>query len=816
MNLQEYPLRDTAVYNPHLLSKSELVDLFSVRTEMLELLLEDLTHCKAGQVPQHHLILGQRGMGKTMLLRRLSFAIEDDPKLSKVWLPLTFPEEQYNVGGLSDFWFNCIDALGDTLDARGDADAAEDIDNKVDALQSLEEGERVREALALLVKISSHLKMRFVLLVDNVDLILDRITSQDWALREVLSEESAILLIGASSSAMETTYKYGRTFYEFFQIHELSGLSLGATSHLLSRYAERWENEEVLRVVRREPERIRTLHTLTGGNPRTLTLLYNILARGLDGDVRTDLENLLDLCTPLYKARLEALPPQQQRVVHALADHWHPATAARVSEDLRMDVKVVSSQLTRLVRDGVVEKVPLGPKSKTGFQVAERFFNIWYLMRTTRRARRRLIWLVEFLRMFYNPVQLRLHAFNHLGKGVAHETKDRLRHAEYRLALAGAIEISALRLALETSGINLIIEDGILRGRLNELLDLDGEEAGLLPRVEHKRRFEALREQVYLLEADLGAEAAEELWSQVAGSLIKISYKEMLVQTLLQNDISLDIFRKILGKFDTLSRELVRTEERFLALREALANCYMTDLSDFDGAMSAVFQLGGDVAPLEGLACVNIVNGNADRALEIVCEAVEVEPESASAWELAIEVLDLLCYHDAGDDAVQKLMTLINDDGDALNEVAWRSFLLSRDFDVGEVAARRAIEVDSDNALYIHILACILARKGDWSEASERAIDFIRAGSEIFFEENWPDILIFFQEAVAIDKSREAAQVIDETSMAERWQPLRAALESIALDDPNYLLRLAPEVRQPAEEIIRTLKSQPGQQVAEP
>ncbi len=310
-DLDEYPLRETAIYNPHLLSKEELIGLFAARQKLLEQLLEDLSRCRPGKTPQHHLLVAQRGMGKTMLLRRLHFAVEDDPELAAVWLPLAFPEEQYNVARLSDLWLNSIDALGDALERLGRGAEAERLDAELEALLDLEEERRSRETLALLIATAAGLERRLVLLIDNIDLIFERISEQAWALREILSEEPAILLVGASARALESSYQYDQPFYDFFHVHELGGLSLEETADLLRQYAERWGNEEVQRVVREEPARIRTLHTLTGGNPRTLALLYNILGRGLDGDVRSDLEALLDHCTPLYKARLEALAPQR-------------------------------------------------------------------------------------------------------------------------------------------------------------------------------------------------------------------------------------------------------------------------------------------------------------------------------------------------------------------------------------------------------------------------------------------------------------------------------------------------------------------------
>jgi len=53
------------------------------------------------------------------LLRRIALAVNEDPELSTQWLPLTFPEEQYNISDLGDLWLNCLDALGDALEQSG-------------------------------------------------------------------------------------------------------------------------------------------------------------------------------------------------------------------------------------------------------------------------------------------------------------------------------------------------------------------------------------------------------------------------------------------------------------------------------------------------------------------------------------------------------------------------------------------------------------------------------------------------------------------------------------------------------------------------
>jgi hypothetical protein len=69
-------------------------------------------------------------------------------------------------------------------------------------------------------------------------------------------------------------------------------------------------------------------------------------------------------------------------------------------------VNLVSAQLKRLEDAGVVEKAPWFGEKKAAFQIAERFFNIWYLMRASRRVRQKLLWLVKFLEAWFDREKL--------------------------------------------------------------------------------------------------------------------------------------------------------------------------------------------------------------------------------------------------------------------------------------------------------------------------------------------------------------------------------------------------------------------------
>lgn len=448
-------LLQLAIYNPAILKDSDFLAGFVARRETADDIIKRLRDITPRSLAKHRLILGQRGMGKTSLLRRIALAVRDDEGLAEILLPLTFREEQYNVHNLHTFWCNCLDALGDHFERSEQPDKAAEVDRQVAGLTRAKRGpaseDEGEEALTTLKTWSKREGKRILLLIDNIDLILDGLARQHWILRRTLQEQGSIIVIGAATAYLEATSDPKGAFYDFFQVTVLERLTQDELLACLRGLAEvRGEQgRKVLHILNTDPGRIRTLHDLTGGNLRTLVLLYMLLERDADDEVMHDLERLLDEVTVLYKARVEDLAPQTRVVLDAVALNWNPVTAAKVAEITGMETSAVSTQLDRLVRNGLLEKVSISTSGRTAFQLGERFFNIWYLMRHgPRRQRTRLLWLTGFLRGFYSPQQLTEKAKTLLRRrGMGGEP---LGH--YCLALGDAVDDPDLR--------NLLGEEG--------------------------------------------------------------------------------------------------------------------------------------------------------------------------------------------------------------------------------------------------------------------------------------------------------------------------------------------------------------------
>lgn len=411
MSTAVLPIHQLSLYNTGRMSSEQVITAFAARTQQLDRIINDIAAEKPKRRPQHHLVVGQRGMGKTMLLSRIAAELRTNPGLSPRFIPLVFAEEQYSVDRLSKFWLNCLDSLADARELAKDGNGVDEIDATVSRLTAAgrhavkDDQPFADEVYKEFARIASAGGQRPVLLVDNLQLVFERLPpQQQHSLRELLMRTGSPILIGASPAPPPQSQDYGAAFYDQFKVHYLRPLEEAEMRSLLVHLAEVANRADVRARVVEHPARLTVLRQLTGGNPRTTLTLFFLYAEDFAPSVFGDLEGLLDRVTPLYKARFEELTPQQQVVASAVANHWDPLTAAKLAAVTGLPATTISAQLDRLEKVGFVERTELFNETSTGYQIAERFFNIWFLMRSaSRRQRREVEFLTRFLESFYEP-----------------------------------------------------------------------------------------------------------------------------------------------------------------------------------------------------------------------------------------------------------------------------------------------------------------------------------------------------------------------------------------------------------------------------
>src|SRR5712691_8930206 len=207
---------NVAIYDPRHLNEEAFLASFVARKDMVDFLIEQLRQLPSSGEATHRLIVGQRGMGKTSLLRRLAISVTRDDKLAACYVPLTFREEQYNVRSIEKFWCNCTEALAEWLEQTGNSKLAADIDRSM----QIKKFGNALAAYEHFLSLTTSLGKRPILLVDNLDLVLDAIPSeQHWDLRRVLQGKHGPVLFGASTQFLRQSGDREAAFYEFFQVH---------------------------------------------------------------------------------------------------------------------------------------------------------------------------------------------------------------------------------------------------------------------------------------------------------------------------------------------------------------------------------------------------------------------------------------------------------------------------------------------------------------------------------------------------------------------------------------------------------------------
>ncbi|RKT47379.1 hypothetical protein [Thiocapsa rosea] len=393
------------IYNPQAIPENEFLGRYSVRLELTDKLLRMILASGAEDDPEHTIVQGQRGQGKSSLLRRIQIALRDNQETCDWLIPLLFREELYGVTSLCRLWEEAATLLCGRPGFEGLPDAIESV---------WETPHYEKDCYLMLDRALADQGVRLVLLIDNIGDLFGKLKRpEQQRLREILHTTKRIQIVGASTAMLEQHYDHGAPFYQFFREINLPGLSGEEALTLLRHLGTPEQQARMEEVISQTPERIETLRRLTAGVPRTLVLLFEILL-DRDGNAFRDLELLLDRVTPLYKHRMDDLPTQQQAIVDAVALGWDALSTGEIARATRLPSKQVAAQLKQLERSNVIHREPTSTKNNL-YRLAERFFNIWYLMRHGRPGdRRRALWLVRFLEIWCSPDDLRERAFGHL------------------------------------------------------------------------------------------------------------------------------------------------------------------------------------------------------------------------------------------------------------------------------------------------------------------------------------------------------------------------------------------------------------------
>ncbi len=418
------------IFNPSEEPKEMLIATFAIRKILFTKLMSYIRDSNFNVAPQHCLIVGQRGMGKTTLMLRLKYEVEDDLNLSKIIIPIKLSEEQYHISSLPDLW----EEVGKNLEIfdqkyKGILEKILSKENESDCERSM-----FNELLLPFKKDGK----RILLFIDNIGDFFGKLSDiEAKRLREILMTCAQIQIIGASTHMIEHSYKYDKPFFEFFYQRILEPINKLEAQNLMVVLADYFgTKKEIQNIIEKTPQRIEVLRRISGGVPRTMILLFEIFKDEDKGSIYEYLESLVDRVGDLYKTRMDQLKPQQQKIIDALARAWEPISAGEVLEKSKLKREglasnQISAQLKQLEQSQLVEMVGSGRKS---YFIRERFFNIWYLMRNGRNQNKeKVLWLTKFLESWCTIDEISAMSSHHL---LAMDDEKFSSHAAYYKTIA--------------------------------------------------------------------------------------------------------------------------------------------------------------------------------------------------------------------------------------------------------------------------------------------------------------------------------------------------------------------------------------------
>ncbi len=396
-------LRSPRKFNPQLMSKEELNATFVGREALLEDILKQVKDQTRSLSVQHYILIAPRGMGKTNLMQMLKHRIRDDSQMNKDWLPIVFAEEEFEIYGVRSFFEKILALIFEAASLEEHRD--EFNENKLLDDEKLAIGKHID----MIQTLSESLKKQFIVFADNLDCLLMEQMPGDLAvkkLRTFLTTNNSVLLFGGAVKVFDEIISYNKPLFSHFAPIELAPLKNTEIEAFIKKRAEYENNKDILNNFDQYRPKIKAVSDLTGGNPRLILTLFDILSEKSFIDAASILTGILDDLTAYYQDILKSLPPKERKVLDTLLRSEIKLTSTNLSSKLRWTQSEISSLLKRLKDRQILRGKKASKGREVYYETTDSVFRIFYQMRYLSKQRKRLGFIIEFLQKWYSREDL--------------------------------------------------------------------------------------------------------------------------------------------------------------------------------------------------------------------------------------------------------------------------------------------------------------------------------------------------------------------------------------------------------------------------
>ena len=284
--------------------------------KIIKKIVTELKRCaKEGSKVNHTLVIGDRGTGRTTVIRKIFDEIERTPALKKVFNPILIP---FSLNG-----------------------------NKIESLVS-------QKIIGLEI---SAAKKHHLLFVDDLHLILEDSKDEAHQIRKMLlRNEPKISMIATATRSFQSNLSHDKALYGFLRVLELEKLTDQDMTLLMQDIIENktWIrlNEDLVLA------NVFWLQALTGGNLRLLTVLRNLVFSTKNSSFKTEdfVRTYFELTGPSFQNEIMKLPKNNRYFLEAaslLGQFFQP-------KEVELEMTNVPQEAIRLLNRGYLKRKDKG------------------------------------------------------------------------------------------------------------------------------------------------------------------------------------------------------------------------------------------------------------------------------------------------------------------------------------------------------------------------------------------------------------------------------------------------------------------------
>jgi len=380
---------DQATLEKTLVGRKEVVD--RVEQELLEKVLHAQTY--------QSLLIAPRGSGKTHITKLLHYRFKNNQDLEDKILIAYMNEDERGIANYSDFIRHILQSF--VKHQEGKYEIIMDLIYEVSGLP-INKQEKAFESILLEFIGDKGL----VILVENLNVLFDKKTGMGLdgqnKLRSLMHENNQFSILATSQNLFYQIQDAKAPFYQFFNIDHLEKLNFNQAFELVKIQASLENNEALIKELtnRTFKGKVRAIYELTGGNHRLLVIFFNFLKVNFKSNLSEVFVKTMNDLKPYYEQFINALSPQQQKIIQYLSSNHTPKMGKEISRFCFIAPNTLSKQTAELVEKGLLGKNKKG--KDIYYELREPLMRICFEINETAGGTAKLF--IDFLTVWYSEI----------------------------------------------------------------------------------------------------------------------------------------------------------------------------------------------------------------------------------------------------------------------------------------------------------------------------------------------------------------------------------------------------------------------------